>query len=222
MSACAAKVGGPGTDITFSAPKSISIAALIGGDKRLIAAHKDAVKETMAFVETEALVSRAKDPVTGETVRIGGQKMVAAAFTHNTSRNLDPQLHTHVVVANMSQGEDGKWRAIENNSLYQHKMLIGAVYNNALARNVQKAGYGIEAAGRNGVFELKGVYTRAQIEAFSTRSADIRAAMRDMGQAPSPAIAAQAALLTRARKADIDRSAVERIFRDRATAHGIA
>ena len=113
-------------------------------------------------------------------------------------------------------------RAVENNSLYQHKMLIGAVYHNALARNVTEAGYTIETAGRNGVFELKDVYSRAQIEAFSTRSADIKAALRDMGEAKTPAIAAQAALLTRARKADIDRSAVERIFRDRAAAHGVA
>ena len=85
---------------------------------------------------------------------IKGQKMVAATFQHETSRNLDPQLHTHAVpIANMARGEDGKWRTIENR-LHNNIMLIGAHYHNALAAHLKEVGYGIEKIGKNGQFEI--------------------------------------------------------------------
>ena len=212
----------PGIDITFSAPKSLSVAALIGGDRRLVEAHSEAVRRTMAWAETNVLVVRARDPETGAIVRTGGQKMVAASFLHDTSRNLDPQLHSHVVLANMARGGDGKWRAIESKAFYENKMLLGAVYHDALARGVRELGYGIETAGRNGVFELKGVYRADQLAGFSTRRREIEAAMRDRGLAGTPEQAAQAALLTRARKREIDRAALAELQRERAAALGVA
>ena len=82
----------------------MSLAALVGGDARIVEAHDRAVKATLAWVEKNVAETRMKDPVTGQMVRAGGQKIVAATFRHDTSRNLDPQLHTHAVLANMVRG----------------------------------------------------------------------------------------------------------------------
>ena len=69
-----------------------------------------------------------KDPETGGMVRAGDQKTVISTFRHETSRNLDPALHTHSVIANMLLGPDGKWRTMANERLYASKMLLGALY----------------------------------------------------------------------------------------------
>ena len=131
----------PGRDVTLSAPKSVSLAGLVGGDARVVDAHDRAVAATLAWIERNAAETRLKDPATGRMVREGGQKMVAATFRHDTSRNLDPQLHTHAVIANMVQGEDGRWRSMANEKLYESKMLIGAIYRSELARGLSRLGY---------------------------------------------------------------------------------
>ena len=82
-----------GRDVTLSAPKSVSLAALVGGDGRVVAAHDRAVTRTLAWIENNAVETRMKDPETGRMVHAGDQGMVAATFRHNTSRNLDPQQH---------------------------------------------------------------------------------------------------------------------------------
>ena len=101
--------------------------------------------------------------------------MVAATFRHDTSRNLDPQLHSHAVIANMVQGEDGKWRTMANEKLYESKMLIGAIYRSEFARGLGRIGYRVEKTHADGRFEIAGV-PRPVVEAFSTR----RAAKRDI------------------------------------------
>ena len=113
-------------------------------------------------------------------VRAGGQKTVAATFRHDTSRNLDPQLHTHAVLANMVQGEDGKWRTMANEALYRRQKLIGMVYRSELAQGLAKLGYAIEKSHADGRFEIAGV-PRKVVEAFSTRRAEIEAAMAERG-----------------------------------------
>ena len=123
----------PGRDLTFSAPKSVSLAALVGGDARVIDAHDRAAGRALDWFERNAAETRMKDPGTGRMARTGNQKTVIATFRHDTSRNLDPALHTHSVIANMVQGEDGKWRTMANERLYASKMLLGAMYRNELA-----------------------------------------------------------------------------------------
>ena len=197
----------PGRDLTFSAPKSVSIAALVGSDRRIVEAHDRAVATTLAWVEKNAAETRMKDPDTGKMARVGGQKIVAATFRHDTSRNLDPQLHTHAVLANMVQGEDGKWRSMANESLYANQKLIGMLYRNELAAGLGRLGYGIEKTHADGRFEIAGV-SREAVEAFSSRRAEIEAAMEARGlgaSADNPRIAERAALMTRAKKHDIDR-----------------
>ena len=197
----------PGRDLTFSAPKSVSLAALIGGDARIVDAHDRAAGRALGWFENNAAETRMRDPETGRMVRNGGQKIVAATFRHDTSRNLDPALHTHSVIANMVQGGDGKWRTMANEKLYGSKMLLGALYRSELAGELAKLGYGIEKTHADGRFEIAGV-SRHTIEAFSTRRAEIEAAMHDRGfagTADNQHLARRAALMTRAHKRDVDK-----------------
>ena len=208
----------PGRDVTLSAPKSVSLAALVGGDARVVDVHDRAVQATLAWIEGNAAETRMKDPATGRMVREGGQKTVAATFRHDTSRNLDPQLHTHAVIANMVQGEDGKWRSMANEKLYESKMLIGAIYRSELARGLGRLGYGIEKTHADGRFEIAGV-SRETIEAFSTRRAEIEAGMAERGMgSPSdnPRLAERAALVSRAAKRDIDRDELTGVWQRQA------
>ena len=213
----------PGRDLTFSAPKSVSLAALVGGDERIVEAHDRAVAATLAWVEKNAAETRMKDPETGRMGRVGGQKIVAATFRHDTSRNLDPQLHTHAVLANMVRGEDGKWRSMANEGLYARQKLIGMLYRNELAAGLARLGYGIEKTHADGRFEIAGV-SREAVEAFSTRRAEIEAAMaaRDLGEsAGNPRLAERAALMTRAAKRDIDRDELRAAWRKQAADLGL-
>ncbi len=166
----------PGRDLTLSAPKSVSLAALVGGDDRIVEAHGRAVKRTLAWVEERIVETRMKEPASGRMIRAGGQKAAIATFAHETSRNLDPQLHTHAVIANMVQGGDGKWRTMANEKLYSSKMLIGALYRGELARELTSLGYGVEKTHADGRFEIAGV-SREVVDGFSTRRAEIEAAM---------------------------------------------
>ena len=212
----------PGRDLTLSAPKSVSLAALVGGDARVIEAHGRAVERTLAWVERNAVETRMKGPESGQMVRAGDQKAVIATFTHETSRNLDPQLHTHAVIANMVQGEDGKWRTMANEKLYSSKMLIGALYRGELARELASLGYGIEKSHADGRFEIAGV-SRDVIDAFSTRRAEIEAAMDGRGlgtPAENQRAAQRAALMTRAAKRDVDRAELRQMWQRQADGLG--
>ena len=213
----------PGRDLTFSAPKSVSIAALVGGDRRIVEAHDRAVAATLAWVERNAAETRMKDPATGRMVRAGDQKIVAATFRHDTSRNLDPQLHTHAVLANMVQGGDGKWRSMANEGLYARQKLIGMLYRNELARGLTGLGYRVEKTHADGRFEIAGV-SREVVEAFSTRRAEIEAAMAERGlgdSADNPRLAERAALMTRAAKRDIDRGELREVWQRQAADLGL-
>ena len=213
----------PGRDLTLSAPKSVSIAALVGGDEGIVGVHDRAVKATLAWVEKNAVETRVQDPETGRMVRVGDQKTVVATFRHDTSRNLDPQLHTHSVLANMVQGEDGKWRAMVNDGLYQRQKLIGAIYRNELAAGLVRLGYDIEKTHADGRFEIAGV-SREVIEAFSTRRAEIKAAMEARGlgaTTDNPRYAERSALMTRATKQEVDRDELRRVWQRQAADLGL-
>ena len=219
----------PGRDVTFSAPKSVSLAALIGGDGRIVAARDAAVQRTLAWIEDNAAETRMVDAESGRMVRAGSQKAVIATFRHDTSRNLDPQLHTHAVIANMVQGADRKWRTMANEKLYASKMLIGALYRAELARGLEGLGYRVEKTHADGRFEIAGV-ARPVIEVFSTRRAEIEAAMAMQGvgdPAQDQRMAQRAALMTRAHKRDVDKGALRESWQRQASdlgfdAHGLA
>lgn len=167
-----------GWDLTFSAPKSVSLAALVGGDERLKEAHRQAVETALAEIEkyTQARMGNTRPAVTTE-------KFVAAKFEHDTSRPdrekgyAAPQLHTHVVVFNVTQTEGGKWRSIQPLELYRSQQYATAVYRAVLAEEAQKLGYEIEV--RKGAPEIKG-FTKEYLEANSLRSREVREEAAEM------------------------------------------
>ncbi len=152
-------------DCTFSAPKSVSIACLVGGKNELLEAHKTAVEEALRFIETRLAGTRVGAKNNRQFARTGN--VIGAKFHHGTSREGDPQLHTHCVVMNMTQRDKNNWRAMHTDPIYQHSKLAGLIYQNKLAELVQKKGYAIEVK-NNGTFELKG-YTEKDISIFSKR-----------------------------------------------------
>lgn len=170
-----------GHDLTFSAPKSVSVLALIGGDKSILDAHNQAVQIAAGYVEK--LVS-ARDTKDGITSIVPTGKMVAAAFTHDTSRNLDPQLHTHLIVANMTES-DGKWKALATDYIHnagfietvmKMQVTLGKIYRNALRERVEALGHEIEEVGPHGMWEIKGVPEEVRDE-FSSRGKEIEGAV---------------------------------------------
>jgi conjugative relaxase-like TrwC/TraI family protein len=209
-----------GTDLTFSAPKSVSMQALIGGDSRLIQAHEAAVASTLEQVQ---IFVACRVTINGETSRLTTGNAVIAQFRHDLSRAADPQLHTHAVVLNATQRLDGQWRAIDNEPLYRHKMWLGAYYRCELAKEVQVLGYEVRVTHTDGRFELAHI-DPAQIKTFSNRSAQIEKALEKQGLTREQASARQlqvAALQTRDGKQDHDRSDLLKQWRERAAEAGI-
>ncbi|WP_114138857.1 MobF family relaxase, partial [Klebsiella pneumoniae] len=164
----------PGYDLTFSAPKSVSMLAMLGGDKRLIDAHNRAV--TVALNQVESLAStRVKKDGVSETVLTGN--LIIARFNHDTSRAQDPQIHTHSVVINATQNGD-KWQTLASDTvgktgfsetILANRIAFGKIYQNSLRADVESMGYKTVDAGRNGMWEMEGV----PVESFSTRSQEL-------------------------------------------------
>jgi conjugative relaxase-like TrwC/TraI family protein len=165
-------------DLTFSAPKSISIQALVGSDERLVAAHNKAVQETLAEAESHA-ATRVR--LSGANEDRTTANWIVATYRHDTSRELDPQLHTHAVAANLTyDGFEGRWKALQASGLYERRAYLTEVYRNALAREVRSLGYEIEqrrdSKGRDHGFEICGVSNQL-LEKYSVRSAQRDAAI---------------------------------------------
>ncbi len=209
----------PGWDVTFSAPKSVSIMGEVAGDRRLIEAHGEAVKTALAHVETHMAATRVRHG--GSVTREATGNLVIASFQHGTSRAQDPQLHTHNVIMNATQGEDGAWRSLEPRAIYQLQKQIGAIYRQELALKVRELGYEIETA-KESMFEIKGVSADV-IAAFSTRSAEIEAALSERGTSREAASAAEkqvAALDTRQAKIAADQASLVAEWRETADRAG--
>ncbi|WP_035353043.1 MobF family relaxase [Edaphobacter aggregans] len=185
-----------GWDATFSAPKSVSLTALVGGDDRVKEAHRAAV--TTALNELEKYTH----------ARIGGNnpaeqtgKMIAAKFEHDTARPVDgyaaPQLHTHAIIFNVTEREDGSTRAIQERTFFESQNYATAVYQSVLTHQLRKLGYEIEP-GQSGAPEIKG-YSQAYLDASSPRSQQIKEQMERAGF-QGPEAAQIAAHSTRDRK----------------------
>jgi len=209
----------PGWDVTLSAPKSVSIMAEVAGDRRLIEAHGQAVQTAMAHVERHMAATRIRDG--GTVARKATGNLVIASFQHGTSRAQDPQLHTHNVIMNATQGEDGGWRSLEPRALYQLQKQIGAIYRQELALKVRELGYEINA-GKECLFEIRDV-PAGVIGAFSTRSAEIEAALVERGTSRDAASALEkqiAALDTREAKVAADQAGLVAHWRETAAKAG--
>lgn len=210
-----------GWDAQFSAPKSVSIQALVGEDHRLIEAHKRAVNRAVAEVEAFAL---GRQHGGSEYVITGN--VVAAAFHHlaarpaeNSEFGPDPQLHTHVVLLNVTKRPDGEHRSMDPIEIYRSQTFGGAIYLSELAGEVQKLGYQIQTTDSKGGWQLTG-YTRDQVMAFSQRSQEIDRRMKEEGW-EGPRAARWAALETRMAKGTFEESTLKKEWQQRAPKYGI-
>ena len=210
-----------GWDCTFSAPKSVSLQALVGGDDRLVKAHEAAVRDALTYLERE--LAGYRETHAGETIHIASDRILAAQFRHEVSRGLDPQLHTHAVLINAVQRADGAWRCLDARQLYAEQMAVGAVYRASLAERARHLGYEIRVEHADGRFELAHI-ARSQLEPFSSRRADIEEALRQRGrhlEEASPRERELAALITRHVKEEFVRSTLLLEWEKRARDAGI-
>jgi conjugative relaxase-like TrwC/TraI family protein len=190
----------PGLDMTFSAPKSVSLLALIGKDDRIVGAFRESVTATLTWAEKNLIEARVWDPATKMQVAEKTGNMLVASFLHDVNRNNEPQLHVHAVIANATKASDGKWHAVRNDQLYRGQHLLGAIHNAELRARIEELGYETTPA-RNpidGAFEIKGV-SREAIDAFSTRREEILEALA-REERSSPRERELAALSTRQAK----------------------
>lgn len=168
----------PGWDFAVNAPKSVSIMALVAGDERIIAAHEKAVDVAIGYLEEHAALRRRDS---GEVVHETTGRLIFARFQEHASRELDPHLHTHVVVMNMTNGrEHAPMASLETRAMFVEQMTAGQVYRNELAAELKTLGYDISADQRNGRFEISGV-PHALIEDMSQRRRQIDEHAREYG-----------------------------------------
>ena len=221
----------PGFDLTFSVPKSVSVAYALA-DRRvqhlIVTACEAALAETLGWLEREACVVRRgtnkaeNREAWGEewgTRRMVARGFVGAAYRHRTSRAGDPHLHWHVLVANLAQGIDGRWSALDGRAIYETARTGGAVFQAAMRRELTAA-LGVEwGPVHEDAAEIAGI-PHAVLREFSQRHEQIAEWLDEAGEA-GPAAAAVAQRATRARKqVPADFSAVEADWHARAEASG--
>ena len=209
--------GVAGFDLTFRAPKSVSVLWGIAPEdvvRELRAGHDAAVAEALGYLEREACRGRrGKDGV----VQVRGEGFVGAAFVHRASRAGDPLLHTHVVVGNLTRGPDGRWTALDGRHLYRQAKTVGYLYQAVLRRELTER-LGLEwNPVEQGVADVRGM-PRAVVEHFSQRRAEILEHMVAHG-GRSPASAQIAALETRRAKHDVPIDRLRLDWAARATEH---
>lgn len=204
-----------GYDLVFTPTKSVSMAWGLGDENLrtgIEAAHEAAIADVVSYLEDNAIYARRGR---GGVEQIDTDKgLVATKFRHYDSRNGDPNLHDHLVIANRVKGADGKWSTLDGRMIYQHGVAASELYNSRIMHHIHDR-LGLEftpteARGKQ-IFELAGI-TRGEVAAFSSRSASIKETMAeveaafiaDHGHAPTAkqriALAQQATLATRPAK----------------------
>jgi conjugative relaxase-like TrwC/TraI family protein len=187
-------------DLTFSAPKSVSVLFAVGGEEvagELVAAHEAAVRAAVEWIEDTAVLVR-RGPQ--GHIRLPGEGLIAAAYRHRMSRALDPQLHTHVVAANLTRGPDGRFTALFGTPIYQAAKTGGYLYQAHLRAEISER-LGLEwGPVRKGAAELKDVPQMA-LEEFSRRRHEMQRAAAEGGFSLGSKRSAEAAAVdTRERK----------------------
>jgi conjugative relaxase-like TrwC/TraI family protein len=162
----------PGFDLTFSAPKSVSLLRALGGKEvaaEVKAAHLRSVEAALKYMETNACLTRRGK---GGATFVKGNGFIAAGFLHRSSRNGDPQLHTHVLIANATQGPDGKWTRLYHPAIYEHAKTASYIYEAHLRHELTHRLEVEWQPVRKGIAEIKG-FNDEWLKAFSTRRAEI-------------------------------------------------
>lgn len=211
----------PGYDLTLSAPKSVSVLGLVMGDRRFLEVHQQAVSVAMKEIEHLATTRIMRDGVK-QTVLTG--KILAAAFHHDTSRELDPHLHTHLILLNITEYQ-GRWRTLSSDkagksgfieTLFALQVALGKIYRHELRQRIEAMGFETVITGNNGLWEIEGV----PVGLFSRRTERIRAAV---GEDAPLKVRDIAALATRLQKQGLpDRSMLLADWRQRLEQNGFS
>jgi len=218
---------GGGIDLTFSAPKSVSVRWALGDEHErgdIEAAHAAAVSETIGHLTREVPVVRRR--YGGAVVEEPARELIAAEYRHTTARGVagagapDPQLHSHVVVTNAVR-EDGRIVAVASRPVYRSAREIGAYYRSALASELASRGYTIEGGTgqQSRYFEMAGV-PRELIDAFSARSREVAQAAERFrarwGRAPERGELRSLALENRKAKIPVTRRELQDVWNEKA------
>jgi conjugative relaxase-like TrwC/TraI family protein len=195
-------------DLAFSAPKSVSLMRMAADEptsKRIDQAHERAVTAALAYIEQEGWKGRQRierEDGTKERVTFNGTGVVGVLYRHETTRNADPQLHSHAVLANVVHGEQGGGMAINSPVLYAQAKTAGSVYQ-AVLRGELGRELGVEFDSPvNGLADIKG-FDRQLIETFSTRRAEILKRLDDLGLSAGSKVAAERVALDSRRAKDM-------------------
>ena len=196
-----------GWDVTIAPHKSVSLQALVGGDSRLLDAHDRAVAKAVAELErhAQAWVHGGRDVETTGLV-------IAGSFRHETSRALDPQLHSHCVLLNITRRSDGEWRAVDARGVFRAQRLAREIYESELRKELVSLGYKVQSYrdGRHGRDRAVGIagFRDEHLKHFSKRSREIEKALQ-AGGLKSRLHGSRVTVATRAVKAKgIDREAL--------------
>lgn len=206
-----------GWDLTFSAPKSVSVLWALSDfetRKSIERAHENAVKSTLKILEEGGIVTRRGKG--GARVERG--YLVAASFLHGTSRELDPQLHSHCVVSNLCVRSDGTVGTIVGRELYKRKMALGGLYRAELSQLLIKE-FDISLSAKKGVFEVRGVSEKI-VALFSKRRARIERELLARGLSGAKA-SEKVALLSRDKKRDVSRKELYELWKEEAIKEGL-
>ena len=200
-----------GWDLTFSAPKSVSVVWALGDDatrSKIAAAHDRAVEAALSYMERHASFCRTghagKDDIHSD--------LACAVYRHYTSREQDPQIHSHAFVFNVGVGQDGKTRTLEGSHFFEWKMAGGAAYRVALAKEMQTLGFTVLRDGKS--FRLKEVDRGLEV-LFSTRRNQIEKALMERGSSGAKA-SEVATLATRKGKKERDPEELRKEWKDQA------
>jgi conjugative relaxase-like TrwC/TraI family protein len=208
----------PGFDLTFSAPKSVSLTWALGGypvSSQVAEAHRAAVAEALSYLERNACWARR-----GHAGRefVQGKGFLATAFPHRSSRAGDPQLHTHVLVANATLAPDGRWSRLYHPAIYEHAKTASCIYQTHLRHELsQRLGIRWRPV-RQGIADIEG-FSPEQLRHFSTRRQEILAAA---GEGASARAMQVATLATRqAKDRDISEESLREIWKHKAAEVGL-
>lgn len=205
----------PGWDFAVNAPKSVSIMALVAGDERIISAHEKAVSTALSYLEEHATLRRRDE---GEILYETTGRLIFARFTEHASRELDPHLHTHVVVMNMTNREkDAPMASLETRAMFIEQMVAGQIYRNDLAHRLRELGYEVEHNPRSGLFEIRGI-PHGLIRDFSQRAEQIDAHAKEHGLT-GQAARQEAFYATRSRKVKVDLETLHQQWTERSSGH---
>lgn len=172
----------PGIDLTFQAPKSVSILSEVLEDKKIREIHNQSVNQILDYIEKNYIYTRVK--INQKTNLEQTQNIIAAKFLHNTNRNLEPHLHTHCLLANITKKDNGDYRSAWFKKIFDDKIHLGGLYRHILKENLLQNGYNIRDADNkkgNFNFEISSI-TDKQIALFSTRREEILEKTHELSQ----------------------------------------